>query len=130
MLLNSFLWVKVWIYQRNAPHKILLIYFLERFWKKETYESSILIFVVIFRGSKEERIKEASCRVKVGINIRRQHIRKLQYQQVAVEEHWRTCGLMKNLLQKWKTTFNSKLENWIMKLLITVSFVGNISNVR
>ena len=32
------------------------------------------------------------CLVKEQINIYRQHIRQLQYQQLAVEEHLHTCG--------------------------------------
>ena len=32
------------------------------------------------------------CLVKERINICRQHIRQPQYQQLAVEEHLRTCG--------------------------------------
>ena len=55
-------------------------------------ESSNLIYVVICQGSKEEYIGETGCLVKERINIYRQHIRQLQYQQLAVEEHLRIFG--------------------------------------
>ena len=54
-------------------------------------ESSNLIYVVICQGSKKEYIGEMGCLVKEQINIYRQHVRQLQYQQLAVEEHWHTC---------------------------------------
>ena len=55
-------------------------------------ESSNLISAVICQGCKEEYIGETGCLVKERINIYRQHIRQPQYQQLAVEEHLRTCG--------------------------------------
>ena len=55
-------------------------------------ESSNLIYVVIFQGCKEEYIGETGCLMKEQINIYRQHIRQLQYQQLAVEEHSHICG--------------------------------------
>ena len=55
-------------------------------------ESSNLIYVVICQGCKEEYTGETGCLVKERINIYRQHIRHPQYQQLAVEEHLRTCG--------------------------------------
>ena len=55
-------------------------------------ESSNLIYVVICQGCKEEYIGETGCLVKERVNIYRQHIRQPQYQQLAVEEHLRTCG--------------------------------------
>ena len=55
-------------------------------------ESSNLIYVFICHGCKEEYIGETDCLVKERINIYGQHIRQPQYQQMAVEEHLRTCG--------------------------------------
>ena len=55
-------------------------------------ESSQLSYVVICQGSKQEYIGETGYLVKERINIYRQHIRQLQYQQLAVEEYLRTCG--------------------------------------
>ena len=55
-------------------------------------ESSTVIYVVICQGCKEEYTGETVCLVKVRINIYRQHIRQLQYKQLVVEEHLRTCG--------------------------------------
>ena len=55
-------------------------------------ESSNLIYVAIYQGCKEEYIAEMGCLMKERINIDRQHIRQPQYQQLAVEEHLRTCG--------------------------------------
>ena len=55
-------------------------------------QNSNLIQVVICQGCKEKYIGETDCLVKEQINIYRQHIRQLQYQQMAVEEHLRTCG--------------------------------------
>ena len=56
------------------------------------FESSNLIYIVICQGCKEEYIGETGCLEKRRINIYRQHIIQLQYQQLAVEEHLRTCG--------------------------------------
>ena len=56
------------------------------------FESSNLIYVVICQGSKEEHIGETGRLMKERINIYRKHIRQPQYQQMAVEEHLRTCG--------------------------------------
>ena len=55
-------------------------------------QSSNLIYVIICQGCKEEYIGETGCLVKELINISRQHIRQPQYQQLAAEEHLRTCG--------------------------------------
>ena len=55
-------------------------------------ESSNLIFVIIYQGCKEEYIGETSCLAKERINIYRQHIRQVKYQQLAVKEHLLTCG--------------------------------------
>ena len=54
-------------------------------------ESSNLIYVIC-QGCKEEYVGEKGCLLKERINIYRQHIRQPQYQQLAVEEHLRTCG--------------------------------------
>ena len=54
--------------------------------------SSNLIYVVICQRFKVEYIGERDCLVKERINIYRQHVRQLQYQQLAVEQHLRTCG--------------------------------------
>ena len=54
-------------------------------------ESSNLIYVVICQWCKETFIGETGCLVKERINIYRQHIRQPQYEQLAVEEHLRTC---------------------------------------
>ena len=51
-----------------------------------------VIYAVICQGCKEEYVGETSCLVKERLNIYRQHIRQPQYQQLAVEEHLRTCG--------------------------------------
>ena len=63
------------------------------FWLKNShnYESSNLIYVVISQEPKEEYIRETGCLVKERINIYRQHRRQPQYQQLAAEEHLRTC---------------------------------------
>ena len=55
-------------------------------------ESSNLIYVVIFQVFKEEYIGETGCLMKDQINVYGQHIRQLQYQQLAVEEHSHICG--------------------------------------
>ena len=55
-------------------------------------ESSNLIYVVICHECKKEYIVEMGCLVKEQLNIYKQHIRQPQYQQLAVEEHLRTCG--------------------------------------
>ena len=55
-------------------------------------ESSNLIYVVICQGCKEEYTGETGCLKEERINIYRQHKRQPQYQQLAVEEHLRTCG--------------------------------------
>ena len=55
-------------------------------------KSSNLICVIICQGSKEECIGETGCLVKERINIYRERTRQPQYQQLAVEWHWRTCG--------------------------------------
>ena len=55
-------------------------------------ESSNLIYVVTFQGCKEEYAGETGCLVKETINIYRQHTTQPQYQQLAVQEHLRTCG--------------------------------------
>ena len=55
-------------------------------------ESSNLIYVFICQGCKEEYTGEKGCLLKERIYIYRQHIRQPQYQQLAVEEHLRTCG--------------------------------------
>ena len=54
--------------------------------------SSNLIYVVICQRCKVEYIGERDCLVKERINIYRQHVRQPQYQQLAVEQHLRTCG--------------------------------------
>ena len=54
-------------------------------------ERSNVIYVIICQGSKEEYIRETGCLVKEQINIYRQHRRQPQYQQLAAEEHLRTC---------------------------------------
>ena len=51
-----------------------------------------VIYVVICQGCKEKYIEETGCLAKERINIYRQHIRQPQYEQLAVEEHLRTCG--------------------------------------
>ena len=78
--------LKVSLYQFKRVKKIFLV--------KNSFncESSNLIYVVICQGCKEKHIGETGCIVKRQINIYRQHIRQLQYQQLAVEEHLRTCG--------------------------------------
>ena len=55
------------------------------------YESSKLIYVVIWQGCKEEHIRETGCLMKERINIYRQHTRQPQYQRLAVEEHLHIC---------------------------------------
>ena len=52
-----------------------------------------LIHVIICQGCKEEYIGETGYLVKERINIYRKHIRQPQYQQLAVEEHLRFCGI-------------------------------------
>ena len=59
---------------------------------KTPLTAKAVIYVVICQGCKEEYIGETGCLVKERINIYRQHIRQPQYQQLAVEEHLRTCG--------------------------------------
>ena len=49
-------------------------------------ESSNLTFIVICQRCKEEHIEETGCHIYY-----RQHIRKPQYQQLAVEEHLGPC---------------------------------------
>ena len=49
-----------------------------------------MIYVVICQGCKEEFIRETGSVGKEWIYIYRQHIRQLQYQQLAVEEHFCT----------------------------------------
>ena len=56
------------------------------------YESSNLIYVAICQECNEEHIRELGCEMKEKIIICRQHIPEPQYQQLAVEEHLRTCG--------------------------------------
>ena len=51
-----------------------------------------VIYVVICEGCKEEYLEETGCLVKEQRNIYRQQIRQLQYQQLAIKEHLRTCG--------------------------------------
>ena len=55
-------------------------------------ESSNLIYVVIYQGCKEENIGETGSLVKEQINIYRQNIRQVQYQQLAILEHLHTSG--------------------------------------
>ena len=55
-------------------------------------ESSNLIYVVICQESKEKCIGQTGCLVKERINIYRQHMTQLQYQQLAAKEHLRTYG--------------------------------------
>ena len=59
-------------------------------------ESSNLIYVAICQGCKEEYIEETGCLVKERTRIYREHIRQPQYQQLAAEEHLRTCGVGKS----------------------------------
>ena len=78
--------LKASLYQFKRVNKI--------FFLKNSFfncKSSILIYVVICQGCKEDYIGETGCLVKERINIYRQHIRQPQYQQLAVEEHLRTC---------------------------------------
>ena len=51
-----------------------------------------VIYVVICEGCKEKYIGGMGCLVKERINNYRQHKRQLQYQQLVVKEHLRTCG--------------------------------------
>ena len=78
--------LKVSLYQFKRVKKIFLV--------KNSFncESSNSVYVVICQGCKEKHIGETGCIVKRQINIYRQHIRQLQYQQLAVEEHLRPCG--------------------------------------
>ena len=52
-------------------------------------ECSNLIYVAVFQECKEDHTGETAYLVKININ--RQHIRPPQYQQLAVEDHVRTC---------------------------------------
>ena len=64
------------------------------FWLTSSFNYECnLIHVVICQGCKEEYIGKTDCLVKERINIYRQHIRQPQYQQLAVEEHLRFCGI-------------------------------------
>ena len=54
-------------------------------------ESSNLVYVVICQECKEEYIGETGYLVKEREDIYRKHIRQPKYQQLAVEEHLRTC---------------------------------------
>ena len=78
--------LKVSLYQFKRVNKT---FFLK---SSFDFESSNLIYVVIWQVCKEEYIGEAGCLVKEWINIYRQHIRQPQYQQLTVEEHLGTCG--------------------------------------
>ena len=55
-------------------------------------ESCNLVYVITCQGCKEGYTGETGYLVKERINIYIQHIRQRQYQQLAVEEHLRTCG--------------------------------------
>ena len=78
--------LKAFLYQFKRVRKILLL--------KNSFncESSNLIYFVICQGCKEKYIEETGGLVKEQINIYSQHIRQPQFQQLAVEEHLRTCG--------------------------------------
>ena len=88
-----------------------MIHFLERSWKKETYESSNLIFVVIFQGCKEKHTEEMSCWVKKRMNIHRQRINSFSINRWQLQStlvlavRWKVCwknGKL-NSLQNYKT---------------------------
>ena len=55
-------------------------------------ERENFIYVVVSQGYNAEFIWETSSLGKERIKIYRQHIRQLQYQQLAVEEHFCTSG--------------------------------------
>ena len=78
--------LKASLYQFKRVDKTFLLK------KSFNCESSNLIDVVICQGCKEEYIGETGYIVKERVNIYRQHIKQPQYQQLAVEEHLRTCG--------------------------------------
>ena len=59
---------------------------------------------------KEEYTGETGCLVTEPISIYRQHIIEAQYQQLAVEEHLRTCGDRKfHMFPSFKTFQENKL---------------------
>ena len=78
--------LKASLYQPKRVNKFFLLK------NSFNYECN-LIHAVICQGCKEEYIGETGCVVKERINIYRQHIRQPQYQQLAVEEHLRFCGI-------------------------------------
>ena len=105
--------LKASLYQFKRVNKTLL---------KSSFicKSSNLIYVAICQGCKEEYTGELDCLVREEISIYRQHIRKPQYQQLAVEEHLCTCGDRKfhmlaflNFLQKNKSHRKS-YENYFI----------------
>ena len=79
-------YLKVFLYQFKRVNKTFLLE------NSFNCESDNLIYVVICQGCKGEYIGETGCLVKERKSIYRQHIRQPQYQQLAVEEHLRTCG--------------------------------------
>ena len=79
--------------------------------KKETYESSNLIFVVIFQGCKEKYTEEMSCWVKKRMNIHRQRINSFSINRWQLQStlvlavRWKICCKNEKLnsLQNYKT---------------------------
>ena len=70
------------LYSCSIPYKYPLF----------NFESSNLIYVVIYQECKEKYLGETGCLGKERLNIYRDYIRQPLYQQLAVQEHLRTCG--------------------------------------
>ena len=115
--------LKASLYQFKQVNKIFLLknYF--------NCESSNLIYVVICPGCKEECIGETGCLVKERINIYRQHLRQPQYQQLAVEEHLRTCGDGKFHVSFFKILQENKsLRKNLMKIISKIN--SNLYSIK